>query len=178
MTATIRPIKCPHGADLLNMEGVVTVYYDGCRVTSGIPPRFWCGEGEMIKPNGVSITAGEYLRDWSEAIRMNVATEFLRWLLERKAEEDARNLEAAHAEALILNEGDELYDEAARMNEDYEPTCTFRGLISKRPCTLPLDHDGAHSVWSDTDPWTVQAMNDQEHADFLGEVPWSDRVDD
>jgi hypothetical protein len=163
MTATIRPIRCPHGSDTVRLGYAFTTYEDGCRATSGAPVRFWCGPDEMSKPNGVSITEGEYLTAW--------------------------------ADALILNDGDELYDEAEntdyfrtveaadhaeyqRFMDENPPKCAFRGLISKRPCALPLDHDGVHSVWGDTDPWTVQAMNGQEHADFLGEVPWSDRVDD
>lgn len=189
MTITLRPIRCPHGAALM-AGSVPAAYEDDCRATSGAPVRFWCGEGEMSKPNGVSVTAGEYLLAWSEAIGIEIGRKNHAWLLERKAEEDARNFEAAHAEALILNEGDELYDEAE--HEDYHRTleaadhaeyqrfadahpmpepaaCTFRGLISKRPCTLPADHDGVHSVWdSEAD----------DHAAYLAEVPWTDRIED
>jgi hypothetical protein len=154
MTATTyRPIRCPHGTDLVAGTSIAGTYGDGCRSTSGAPVRFWCGPDEMLKPHGVSITEGEYRR--------------------------------AHAEALILNAGDELYDEAARMNMGCHPgydvtwgqepirepaTCSFRGLISKRPCTLSADHDGVHNVWGD--------MPTDDAATYLGEVPWTDRIED
>lgn len=80
MTATIRPIRCPHGADLTpesaRRDILCGVYADGCRCTSGIPPMFWCGEDEMSKPNGVRIYEGEYLQDWAEALEL----EYQRWL--------------------------------------------------------------------------------------------------
>lgn len=188
MTATYRPIRCPHGTDMEPARGrheVVTVYTDGCRASGGIPARFWCGSGEMSKPNGVSITEGEYLRDWDLAIEVNEDERRRQWYIQRG------ETNAAHAEALILNEGDELYDTAVLM-------CTFQGLISKRPCTLPLDHDGVHSVWGTHPGYDVTWGQDpiketarpnenqlslrqdyiESHSEFLGEVPWSDRADD
>jgi hypothetical protein len=131
MTATYRPIRCPHGADLdydaVQYGTVTSVYEDRCRTTSGAPVRFWCGPDEMSRPNGISITEGEYLRDWAEALAEN------------------------------------------------ENLCTFRGLISKRQCTLPTGHEEAHDVWGRSHH---QRMLDDLHAAYLGEVPWSDRVED
>lgn len=139
MNATLAPFTCPHGAYQSRTElAVVTVYLDGCR-TVGMngPRRFWCGEGEMSKPDGVLVTAGEYLRDWSEALLMDFDAvhgtgEYLtawsealredneRWLVARKREEDNANYLRDWDEALVLNAGDELYDEAAEVDECLE----------------------------------------------------------
>lgn len=190
MTATIRPIKCPHGGGLLGEGATVAIYTDGCRATSGIPVRFWCGRDEMSKPNGVSITAGEYLRDWAEAEGINLDAVYRRWLKESKAREDAANLEAAHAEALemnaysevvkagayrhwvierahaealILNAGDELYDGAEHI--DY-----FRTVEAN-------DHAEYQRFMGAYESSAVQNAI-KEHSDYLGEAPWTDRVDD
>jgi hypothetical protein len=254
MTATIgdRPAKCPHGTCLTHI-GYLSTYRDGCRATpSGSPVRYWCGAGEMEKPNGVSVTKGEYLAAWDEALilnagddlydvaaRMNALDPRLRaWLKGRKAAEDARNLERDHAEALAEDERltAETHPDTPEAREYlqslYAP-CSFRGLISKRPCTLADGHTEPHDVrgadapkrqccrkclntcipavtltfdggtrrlhWceahredargyvlsADDGPAVMALMdeldaaqNSAEHAEYLGEVPWTDRVDD
>jgi hypothetical protein len=125
---------------------VYAIYADDCRATTGSPVRFWCGPDEMLKPRGVSITEGEYLRDWQDALDEELG----RWLAETKKVRNARDLEVAHADALILNAGDELYDEAA--TESYY-----------EPCGCLTNSANAHRA---------------SCPEYLGEVPWTDRVED
>jgi hypothetical protein len=152
MTATIRPIRCPHGAPIITDPSYAYVAYeDGCRATSGAPVRFWCGPDEMSKPNGVSITAGEYLRDWDLAIEVNEDERRREWYAKRD------EIRAAHTEALILNEGDELYDEAARENfARWSDQTETEDLY--RECTV---HPGYDVTWGQ-DPIVAR-----EHAEFL-----------
>lgn len=187
MTATFRPIRCPHGTALV-ADHIVAVYEDGCRTTSGIPARFWCGANGMNKPDGVSIFEGEYLRDWADAIHENFR--------HAKAAMDAHYLERDHAEALILNEGDELYDRAVMLNEisdgldriatKHEPTLGQDPIAVSEYYDSTLERNLDICGWCGglavLDPRTAACVscvpNAEDHAARLGEVPWSDRVED
>ncbi len=128
MTATYRPIRCPHGTDLTHV-GYLSTYKDGCRATpSGSPARFWCGFGEMDKRDGVSITEGEYLRDWDAA--------------------------------LTLNEFVDLEEEDATEN----PVAMEYDICNGCGGLCELNAKGLCSVC--------------DNAGFLGEVPWTDRIED
>lgn len=141
MTATIAPpFTCPHGAHQARSEAaVLTIYSDGCRTLSGsgLPRMFWCGAGEMSKPNGVVIYEGEYLRDWDEA--------------------------------LVLNAGDELYDEAESENWWRDRFAESAALAEEHAAFL-ADHA---NHWQ-----TVPECAACENGGYLGEVPWTDRVED
>jgi hypothetical protein len=178
-----RPIRCPHGTDLTShhatlKHSVTAVYTDGCRSTSGTPPRFWCGPGEMSKPNGVSVFESEYLRDWREALD----EEFCRWTERKRQAEDYANYLRDWDEALVLNAGDELYDEAAKLNRISDGLASIaRNTIERWTCGCVMNSADAHrgecpdfpNLWVEEREYGLR-----EHADYLGEVPWSDRVDD
>ena len=147
MNATYRPIRCPHGTELGSVaarQGIpvtVAAYEDGCRATSGAPVRFWCGPDEMSKPNGVSITEGEYLRDWQDAID----------------------------EAFFRREA-ETNPEPVGTDEDAR--AEYRGVWGDS-----AEH-AEHLDAPNYDDATWRYNNSREHAEYLGEVPWSDRVED
>jgi hypothetical protein len=162
MSATYSPIKCPHGSDLLNLEGVVTVYYDGCRATSGTPARFWCGEDEMSKPRGVSITEGEYLRDWQAAHQMN---HIFNKHTEALAENSLRTIKAAGSHEW-WTEG-EYYDRTPERELDICNWCGGLAQLVDGACRGCAESAKDH-----------RAGLAKAHAAHLGEVPWSDRVDD
>jgi hypothetical protein len=71
------------------------------------------------------------------------------------------SIESDHARALELNEFFDMGRAmAARDNAVQLATpapCSFRGLISKRPCLLPAGHDEPHDVWGDPSTW-IQAQ--------------------
>jgi hypothetical protein len=171
MTATYRPIRCPHGTEIADPNWHYAIYTDGCRTAGGAPMRFWCGEDEMLKPHGVSITEGEYLRDWSEALLMDHDAVW-------ETGTSVAAFEAAHAEALILNEGDELYDEAVRLNEMDRKLREF-ALTGAHATELDIcGWCGGLAVLNKRSACESCAPKAAEHAWYLGEVPWSDRVDD
>lgn len=174
MAATV-PTHCPHGAEYSHIAGgdwasgpLGYRYEDGCRTTASTcgPRLYWCGYGEMSKPNGVSVTEGEYLAAWDDAINEALAMNHLHndetfeALAQAKSSYKGRMIisldhaealiERDHAEALTLNAGDELYDEAVRLNE---------------------------TRW-DLEGWPTVAEAATEHAEYLTEAPWSDRVND
>lgn len=126
ITATTYPTHCPHGTEQVEGGTVWMNYADGCWTT---------GAGSLVarlfhldENASRSISAVDYLTAWSEALREENA----RWMTIRKREDDEANYLQDWAEALVLNAGDEVYDEALAM----------------------------------------------EHAEYLGEVPWTDRVED
>jgi hypothetical protein len=101
------------------------------------------------EPNRVFITLHEYLRDWAKALED-----------ERRR---ARNFEAEHARALELNE---FFDMGRAMKAQSEASISGgRGSGLDR---LAAKYAAEH---------VIEEMY-TEHAEHLGEVPWSDRVDD
>jgi hypothetical protein len=209
MNATIcdRPAKCPHGTSLTHI-GYLFTYKDGCRATpSGSPVRYWCGYGEMEKPQGVSITEGEYLAAWDLALEVNEDERRRQWYIQRdeallhslargknrsvRIDHAKAMVENDHRDALILNAGDELYDEAE--NENYHRTleandhAEYVQFVDRHPDydSTPernLDICGWCGGLAVLDPRTAACIAcgpaAAEHAERLGEVPWSDRVDD
>lgn len=200
----LAPFTCPHSSYQAAAErSVITVYADGCRTTNGAsgPRRFWCGEDEMGKPNGVSVTEGEYLAAWDEALATDVpgackkcGSEVVwstcgradQWVhVVRRMPNGAivgskfcgrpscgiAEIEAAHAEALILNAGDDLYDSAARLNRIHDGL----GRLAEN---FEADHARALELNEFFDMGRAMKAEAAEHAEYLGEVPWSDRVDD
>jgi hypothetical protein len=184
MTATI-PTHCPHGAgyDLCPFSVVGLRFADGCWTTSAYfgEIRFWCGPGEASKPNGVSVTKREYLAAWDEAIKVD-----------RNFDEHARTWsenECSHWRhgfngCPSMTDGEYLaaWDEAE--NIDYHRTveandhAEYQRFMDENPAKC--SHRGliADETRWDLEGWPTVAEAAAEHAEYLGEVPWSDRVDD
>jgi hypothetical protein len=198
MNPAPRPIRCPHGTELTiesaRRAGLCGVYVDGCRCSSGIPPLFWCGEDEMSKPNGVRIYKGEYLRDWSEALtaneRMGERLCSFRGLISKRPcalpsghdephdmwrQTRRETMDRLHTEALILNAGDDLYDAAERLNRIHDG---LGRLAEKYGQTLDICNWCGGLALLESGACSACASDAAEHAEYLGEVPWTDRVDD